>query len=242
MYPPLNPAVIRNPNQSQFKWTRILRDKYQIIREEVLQFQSPYSADLQVGELIPSQRSLNVNGGWKVIMLRCYGLQNKMVSSMFPRTMDLIRQAEEFVSIPHVGISILEPGKSIPPHRGYHHGIMKYHLTLSVPPHSPDDLHMKVWPDAIERGYEVVLWSNGSDVIFDDYNEHSVVNRINGTRIVMLVDFVRTDLSFPMSIFNKLMLSLAIRRSDMCVHALQRQDELIQEKVRDRRREDDVIL
>ena len=149
-----------------------------------------------------------------------------MISSMFPQTMRLLHESAPFVDIPHVMLSILRPGKSIPPHRGYFRGILRYHLALSIPPHSTEDLHLRVYTDEEQGKYEMVTWSNGSDVIFDDVNLHEVINNVNETRILLFIDFARPDLPLWKRAFNKLMLML-IGRANTCNDGMDIQEAML---------------
>ena len=230
-FPRFEPAVIRNPKEIPFEWTRILREHRVDILEELEQFlfvhQSKMS-DFQIDNLFPDQVFLNQEGGWRTIYLRCYGAEEgEIVKSEFPKTMELLDRVNSVTAISLAYISILDPHKSLPPHRGIYGGILRYHLSLSVPEHSVDDLHLAVWPDTHPGTTERAQWSNGSDFIFDDRNLHSVVNRINQTRIVLLVDFSRPDLSFWHGLVNKFATDIVSRMTARCPNGMKMQNRLL---------------
>lgn len=227
-FPPFEPAVIRNP---QFEWTRIVREHREEILEELQRFLFTHQSkmnDLQMDTLFPDQDYLNQDGGWRAIYLRCYGTkESEIVRSEFPKTMELLDRVHSITTIPLAYISILDPHKSLPPHRGIFGGVLRYHLTLSVPVHSVDDLHLELWPDAHPGTREWLEWSNGSDFIFDDRNLHSVVNRMNQTRIILLLEFPRPDLSFWHDLFNKVVINIVPRMTARCPNGMQMQNRLL---------------
>ena len=228
-FPRFQPAVTRNPRQEPFEWTRILREKRDIILEELETFLVAHPSTmnlLQFDTLLPNQHFLNRDKGWKSIFLRCYGAEtSESVKSKFPKTLELVNRLDSRTDIPAVFISILDPHKSIPRHRGYYGGILRYHLTLAVSKHSEDDLYLSLWPDNHPGTEERIQWTNGSDVIFDDRNVHGVVNRINQTRIILFVDLARPDLSFWHDLFNKFMINLVVpRMTDRCSNAMKMQN------------------
>ena len=85
-FAPFSPPVVRNTSQHPFEWTRIFRDNHQIILDEILQFQSKWESTLnfQMDEVMPSvakgehNKDLNEGKGWKIIMLRCYGVEHEV--------------------------------------------------------------------------------------------------------------------------------------------------------------------
>ena len=185
--------------------------------------------NVQFDTLLPNQHFLNRDKGWKSIFLRCYGAEtSESVKSEFPKTLELLNRLDSRTDIPAVFISIFDPRKSIPRHRGYYGGILRYHLTLAVSKHSEDDLYLSLWPDNHPGTEERIQWTNGSDVIFDDRNVHGVVNRINQTRIILFVDLARPDLSFWHDLFNKFIINLvAPRMTDRCSNAMKIQNLVV---------------
>ena len=89
--------------------------------------------------------------------------------------------------------SILAPGNHIPPHRGKHKGIIRYHLALKVP-QPQENCRIRV-------ADQIVHWQEGKSLIFDDTFEHEVWNDTNDYRVVLFLDIAR-PLRFPLSVIN----------------------------------------
>jgi ornithine lipid ester-linked acyl 2-hydroxylase len=79
--------------------------------------------------------------------------------------------------------------------------VLRLHLGLIVP--EPRDML------GIRVENEVYRWRKGEVVIFDDAYEHEAWNRTPHTRVVLFFDF-RKPLRFPASLFNWLLLHLAV--------------------------------
>eukprot|EP01084_Bolivina_argentea_P297176 511917_1 len=241
LYPPFNPPIIRNTSQIPFKWTHILRDNYEIILQEFIDFQSKYPNynKLHFDNLIPTQLWLNRDSKWLAVMLRCYGYETSVSHTYFPQTMKLVKETDKYNYLQQVMLSILNPNKSIPVHNGYYRGILRYQLSLLIPKHKHKDLHLKLWPNTSDISYtklseienrdkyEMITWYNGSDVIFDDTNIHSVHNTINKTRIVLFIDFERPDLSLFQTIINKIILFITPKVNPMCHNAMEIQNSIL---------------
>lgn len=97
--------------------------------------------------------------------------------------------------------SIFEPGKHLPPHRGFYNGVLRFHLGLIVP--EPRDRI------AIRVGNRICHWEEGRALIFDNSHEHEAWNRTDKTRVVLFVDFVR-PLHFPANLLNWVILNVAL--------------------------------
>ena len=108
-------------------------------------------------------------------------------ASRCPRTMTAL----EKVPMTHIGaktpsvlFSKLTPGAHIPPHRGMLNCRLIAHLPLIV----PDGCWLRV-------GNETRSWQEGKLLIFDDSFEHEAKNDSGETRIVLLFDIWRPELS-----------------------------------------------
>jgi beta-hydroxylase len=106
-------------------------------------------------------------------------------------------------------ISILAPGKHIPPHRGPYKGVLRFHLGLLIPG-PPGACRIRI-------DTETRPWVEGRSLIFDDSFEHEAWNDTGSLRAVLFVDFVR-PLPFPLSLLNRVML-FRISRSPFIVEA-----------------------
>jgi beta-hydroxylase len=80
------------------------------------------------------------------------------------------------------GFSRLSPGTRIVPHVGYTNAVLRLHLGLVV----PEDCGLRV-------GEEVRRWEEGRCLVFDDMFEHEAWNLGTRDRLVLLVDFLRSE-------------------------------------------------
>jgi aspartyl/asparaginyl beta-hydroxylase (cupin superfamily) len=78
--------------------------------------------------------------------------------------------------------SILDPGKSVPPHAGPYFGYLRYHLALVVPDQDPPQLKVNGEP---------YTWREGESILFDDTHTHEVINTSAEPRVVLIVDVFR---------------------------------------------------
>ena len=108
-------------------------------------------------------------------------------ASRCPRTMAAI----ERLPLPRVRgrdpmalFSVLRPGTHIPPHTGYLNTRLICHLPLLVPP----GCRFRV-------GNELREWRKGEAWVFDDSVEHEAWNDGQDTRVILLVDVWRPELS-----------------------------------------------
>jgi aspartyl/asparaginyl beta-hydroxylase (cupin superfamily) len=116
---------------------------------------------------------------WRTYMVYALGERNERYAAQCPRTAELLGKVP---NITNAFFSILDPGKSIPPHEGGYRGLLRYHLGLLVPADQPPHIRVK---DRIFR------WKEGDAFIFDDSWEHEVINHSPGLRVILAVDILR---------------------------------------------------
>ncbi len=85
---------------------------------------------------------------------------------------------------PSILFSLMRPGAHIPAHNGFVNTRLICHLPLVV----PGQCHFRV-------GNEVREWVEGKAWVFDDTIEHEAWNRSNRTRVVLLFEIWRPELS-----------------------------------------------
>ncbi|MFZ5668909.1 MAG: aspartyl/asparaginyl beta-hydroxylase domain-containing protein [Pseudomonadota bacterium] len=85
---------------------------------------------------------------------------------------------------PSVLFSLLRPGAHIPPHHGFVNTRLICHLPLIV----PEGCSFRV-------GNETRAWEVGKAWVFDDTIEHEAWNRSNETRVILLFEIWRPELS-----------------------------------------------
>jgi ornithine lipid ester-linked acyl 2-hydroxylase len=134
---------------------------------------------------------------WRVFMIRSPIGTPRKNQAKCPRTTELIGKIPGVVSA--FFFSILDPGKSIPAHRGPYLRYLRYHLALRVPKNNPPKMRVKD---------EFYLWEEGKSIVFDDSLEHEVYNKSDETRVVLIVDFLR-PMNLPAHALNVAIFKLA---------------------------------
>ena len=162
-----------------FAWTAMLRNHWQVIRDEAVRVALQGDAAPSLATISPDHRAIAEVGKWRSYFLWGYG---------FPITENLERcpeTAKLVAGIPGLNsafFSILAPGTHIPDHRGVTKGLITCHLGLIVP--RDGDVRMRV-------DTRIVRWAEGETLVFDDTYQHEVWNDTSGTRVVLLVQFER---------------------------------------------------
>jgi len=177
----------------RFAWTRELEAGWPAIRAELDAVLNQRANVPNFQDLSEDQKVLTEGEDWKTYVLFVYGHEVTGNCARCPETARLLR------SIPGMTtglFSILAPGKHIPEHCGPYKGVLRYHLSLKIPPGRGCRIRVKD---------EVRFWEEGSSLIFDDSHPHEVWNDSGEFRAVLFVDFVR-PLFFPLSILNRLMI------------------------------------
>ena len=85
---------------------------------------------------------------------------------------------------PSILFSLLRPGARIPPHTGFVNTRLICHLPLIV----PEGCHFRV-------GNEVRKWVEGQAWVFDDTMEHEAWNDSGETRVILLFEIWRPELT-----------------------------------------------
>lgn len=186
----------------------MLRENWKIIAEEFRVYCSRDCVVIpQFDQVDPVQSYLNEDQKWRTLWLRCYG-GNTQVSKYFPETMAILNSCG--INASSAMFSVLEAGKVIPPHEGPYKGVLRYHLGLVVPPHKPEDLFLGVYHHYSDVNSDVppelIHWGEGEDMAFDDTYVHFVVNNTVHKRVVLFLDFPRTDMPIWLRVFNFLFL------------------------------------
>lgn len=127
---------------------------------------------------------------WRVFYLSLMGINEKQNRARCPATAAAV---DRIPGIFQACFSILDPGKSIPPHNGPYGGYLRYHLGLIVPAEKPPQLKV--------RG-ELYTWREGESVLFDDSHDHEVINSSDGPRVVLIVDVPR-PMPLPQALANR---------------------------------------
>lgn len=182
-------------NADLFDWASDLEAKTDAIRQELLNVMaddtafSPYlpEADNTSAHVrsVPLQGSLD----WAAFYIWQDGQKVAENAARCPVTASAFDDVPlDFLpgQAPSVLFSRLKPGAHIPPHCGLINTRLIGHLPLIVP-----------GPAWLRVGNEVHHWQEGKLVVFDDSIEHEAKNEANETRVVLLFDFWRPEITLP---------------------------------------------
>lgn len=172
----------------------MLVDHWRDIREELLA--------LDAAAFVPWQETFLYETGWDVFGIHAFGRKDAGNSARVPLTTRIVERIPGLVT---AGFSSLKPMTQIAPHVGYAYSlgedgelrtdrtlnsdVLRLHLGLVVPP-TYTDLGC-----AIRVGDQVRSWKEGECLCFDDSINHEAWNRSQGTRVVLLVDFLKSGLA-----------------------------------------------
>ena len=127
------------------------------------------------------------NADWSSFYLWKDGAPVEANAARCPRTMQALEKAPLSLTpgrTPSVLFSMLKPGARIPPHTGMVNTRLICHLPLIVPP----GCGLRVGNDTRE-------WAEGKAWAFDDTIEHEAWNNSDQTRVILLFDIWRPELT-----------------------------------------------
>ena len=129
---------------------------------------------------------------WRVFFVELHNAGDRLPNrELVPRSREVV---ERIPDVLQAFFSILEPGKSVPPHNGPYLGDLRYHTAFVVPRNNPPTLRVK------DRYH---TWEEGVSLLFDDSWNHEVHNESDGERVVLIVDVLR-PMPWPLSMLNRL--------------------------------------
>ena len=149
-----------------------------IIKEELIAILSSYENIPKIHELDKLNKAISFDEGpgWRTFYLKTYGGWFKQNCERCRKTYKLF---EGMNNISSVMFSIMEPGNNIPPHTGKFAGVFRYHLPLIVPGKGKCEISV---------GGQVKEYNENQSIMFDDTNEHFVVNESDSFRAVLYLD------------------------------------------------------
>lgn len=177
--PPKEEYHGRLPNYYPPEWFNeldILKENWEAIRDEILAYEKERGDIKGMGSYSPAAVSGN---DWSTINLMSYMVLFHKNRKKFPL---LTKLTDQIPSITTVTISVLSPHTEIKPHYGDTNGVIRVHLGLIVPAPYPT-IAMKV-------GNDVQGWADGELLFFTIVQQHSVWNRSDKKRYVLIIDFV----------------------------------------------------
>ena len=177
--------------RDRFPWMDELEHATPEIRRELIEVMREDSAFTPYVEANPSRPamagSMMGNPAWSAFYMWKYGERVEANAARCPRTMEAISKVP-LVHMrgrsPSVLFSLLRPGAHIPPHNGMLNTRLICHLPLIV----PDGCEFRV-------GNETRPWVEGRAWAFDDTIEHEAWNRSNETRVILLFEVWRPELT-----------------------------------------------
>jgi len=175
---------------SQFPEMQVLRDNWEIIRDEALSLNADGAIAVATG-----YNDIGFNSffrtGWKRFHLYWYGKDLPSAQASCPRTVELLK------SIPSVKAAMfasLPPGATLVRHRDPYAGSLRYHIGL-VTPNDPKCF--------IEVDGERYHWKDGEPVMFDETYIHFAANETDHQRIVLFCDIERPVYTKIVQSFNR---------------------------------------
>ncbi len=157
-----------------------MRRRWRDIRAELEPLLSDRNAIPPFGKLSPDHRRIANSQHWKSFFFEGYGFRMKANRARCPQTAAMLDQIPGLVV---AFFSIMEPGTHVPRHRGLTKAWINCHLPLIVP-QGEGRCEMQV-------GEQIVTWTEGEWLLFDETNPHEVWNTTDGPRIVLFLQVRR---------------------------------------------------
>lgn len=175
-----------------FPWFAKIEAATDAIREELLAVMQEPAAFRPYVESSPNrprkeEAGMVDNPDWSAFYLWKNGEPVAENAARCPRTLEALADAPLALTphrSPSILFSLLRPGARIPPHNGLVNTRLICHLPLIVPGRC-----------AFRVGNEVREWKVGEAWAFDDTIEHEAVNDSTETRVILLFDVWRPELS-----------------------------------------------
>jgi aspartate beta-hydroxylase len=189
-YPELPPRQFFG--RDEFGWLAALEAATPDIAEELVEAmtqQQDFVPYLQGDARVAGNdaNKVSANQGWKAFFLWKDGKPVEEHIRRCPRTMAALQDVPLFTVPergPNILFSVLHPGAKIAPHTGFINTRLICHLPLLVPP----DCGFRV-------GNDTRPWVPGKAFLFDDTIEHEAWNNSDQTRVVLLFDIWRPELT-----------------------------------------------
>lgn len=177
-------AAARMPNMA------LLRDNWQVIRDEALALQSggafeAAKAEGSAGYYDPGFRTF-FKRGWSKFYLTWYGTTHRSAQRTCPRTVALLKQIPE---VKGAMFTVLPPGSELALHADPLACSLRYHLGLRTP--NSDACRIEV--DGVPMS-----WRDGQDFIFDETYPHQARNDTGESRLILMCDVAR-----PLNVFGR---------------------------------------
>jgi beta-hydroxylase len=168
----------------------LLRDNWQVIRDEALALQSggafeAAKAEGSVGSYDLGFRTF-FKRGWSKFYLTWYGVTHRSAQRACPRTVALLKQVPE---VKGAMFTVLPAGSELTLHADPLACSLRYHLGLRTP--NSDQCMIQV--DGVP-----LSWRDGQDFIFDETYPHQARNDTGESRLILMCDVAR-----PLNVFGR---------------------------------------
>ena len=179
-------------DRAEFEWVKAIEAATGDIRTEleaVLRDGTGFQAYVESApnRPPPPDRSMTDNKDWSAFFLWKEGAPIADHVARCPKTARAVENAplcRIHGRAPSIYFSLLRPGTRIPAHTGYVNTRLICHLPLIVPPKC-----------LFRVGNDVRAWRQGELLLFDDTVEHEARNDSTETRVVLIFDIWRPELT-----------------------------------------------
>lgn len=158
--------------------TKLLRDHYAAIKQEVEAFYAAHGAEMNANFTPYAYRE----EGWKTVNLYSYFLRYPKNCAKFPVIDSVVRQIPGMCL---AQVAVLKPHTRIKAHFGDTNVLVRSHLGLVVPGDLPDL--------GIQVGRERRCWREGDVLAIQIAHRHYAWNATDRHRIVLVVDTIRPE-------------------------------------------------
>lgn len=162
---------------AQFPELTAIKNNWKVILEEIKNYEQQHGAITGISTYTPPEL-VGVNP-WNNIYLENFMWQFHNHRKHFPKTCALLN---EIPGCTLAVISILSPQSTIEPHYGDTNTVIRCHLGLQVPAPYP--------ACGIRVGSEERGWENGELTIFSEAHYHTVWNRTDTKRYLIVFDLI----------------------------------------------------
>ena len=180
---------------ADFDFVTTLENNWQPIRQELDAVLAVRSAIPGFHELSPDQQRISYGDHWKMFVLFGFGQWAERNASRCPNTVEVLKQIP---GLRNAFFSILAPRFHIVPHRGVTKAVIRCQLALKVPA-DREQLFIRV-------DKEIMHWTEGKCMVFDDTYDHEVQNNTDETRAVLFLDIDR-PMAWRGRLFSRLLLT-----------------------------------
>ncbi len=149
---------------------------------------------------------------WKAMPIILFNYIFQENAANYPETLKFIKKIPGCCG---VMISVLEPGKYIPPHKGIYKGVYRCLYVLEM------EKEGDCWIKINDKKY---FFREGEGIFFDETATHEVQNSSNAPRVALFLDIYR-KLPFPLNVLNKIIFML-LRKSPFVMNILNRYNKL----------------